>query len=236
MPEPFGAARACAAPAHRIAQFAAPPQLSPRRPRGTIYVSPEYALTTDDGYINYFHVLQLDEDCKSGDVRNSYKRLTKSLLMEISRTQITDRRDAFLLEIAMLNAAFYILRDNDLREKYQADRANVIALEEAWQNAACNTPESVDGHRRRFDAALRHYSPLHGGTRPGGRARQGMRRGQPLEPRPRAPRQPRASPLRQRRYHEIHERLPYYEITEPQVDWEERRALVQSSLTHESTA
>ena len=28
--------------------------------------------------------------------------------------------------------------------------------------------------------------------------------------------------FRQQRYHEIHERLPYYDITEPQVDWEER--------------
>lgn len=193
---------------------------------------------TDDGYINYFHVLQLDEDCKSGDVRNSYKRLTKSLLMEISRTQITDsRRDAFLLEIAMLNAAFYILRDNDLREKYQADRANVITLEDAWQNAARNTPESVDGHRRRFDAALRHYLSryMEELVLEAGRDKECVE----------ASRWSRAHErhasrvlrhYRQRRYHEIHERLPYYEITEPQVDWEERRALVQSSLTHESTA
>ena len=77
----------------------------------------------DFGYIDYFAVLGLDDTCKPGEVRKNYKQEMKNLLIEISRTQITpDQRDKFVLDLAMLNAAFYILRENDLRERFAEDR------------------------------------------------------------------------------------------------------------------
>lgn len=187
---------------------------------------------TDDGYINYFEVLGLDEDCKPGEVRNSYKRLIKKLLAEIGRTRITDsRRDAFLLDIARHNAAFYILRDNALRNQYIEDRARVIALEAQWHKAVEEKADSVDACRREFDAALRHFLSryLEELVLEAGRDKECVE----------ASRWSRAHErhasrvlrhYRQRLYHEIHERLPYYEITPPQVDWDERKALVSKTL------
>lgn len=188
---------------------------------------------TDNGYINYFEVLELTDECKPGDVRNSYKRLMKKLLQEIGRTQITDsRRDAFLLDIARHNAAFYILRDNDLRERYVADRAAVISLEEAWHSAVQEAPDTVDAHRRKFDAALRHFLSryMEELMLEAGRDRECVEQSHWSRAHER-----HASRVlrhyRQRLYHEIHERLPYYDITEPKFDWEERKSVVKSTLT-----
>jgi hypothetical protein len=35
---------------------------------------------------------------------------------------------------------------------------------------------------------------------------------------------------RQRLYHQIHERLPYYDITRPEIDWEERARTASAML------
>jgi len=191
---------------------------------------------TDDGYINYFHVLELDEDCKAGEVRNNYKRLIKKLLMEIGRTQITDnRRDTFLLDIARHNAAFYILRDNDLRQHYVEDRRTVIALEEAWHNAVKQGSDAVDSSRRKFDGALRHFLSryMEELMLEAGRDKECVEASHWSRAHERhASRVLRQ--YRQRLYNEIHERLPYYEITEPEVDWEERKSLVINTLLQES--
>lgn len=193
---------------------------------------------TDDGYINYFDVLELGEDCKPGEVRNNYKRLMKKLLMEIGRSQITDsRRDAFLLDIARHNAAYYILRDNELRQRYIEDRSNVIQLETNWHEAVENKTDAVDKARRTFDAALRHFLSryLEELMLLAGRDKECVE----------ASRWSRAHErhasrvlrhYRQRLYNAIHERLPYYEITEPTIDWEERKSLIKNMLTDRGVA
>ena len=100
---------------------------------------------TDQGYINYFDVLGVSETCKAGEVRNSYKKVVKQLLMEIGRATITDsRRDSFLLDIARVNAAYYILRDNDRRKQYIEDRAGIVALEEQWRAAVEANSDEMD--------------------------------------------------------------------------------------------
>lgn len=191
---------------------------------------------TDDGYINYFHVLELAEDCKPGEVRNNYKRLIKKLLMEIGRTQITDsRRDTFLLDIAKHNAAYYILRDNDLRQHYIDDRKAVIALEAAWHEAVEHTSDALDSSRRKFDAALRHFLSryMEELMLEAGRDKECVEASHWSRAHERhASRVLRH--FRQRLYNEIHERLPYYEITKPEVDWEERKSLVKNTLLQES--
>ena len=191
---------------------------------------------TDDGYINYFHVLELEDDCKAGEVRNNYKRLIKKLLMEIGRTQITDsRRDTFLLDLAKHNAAFYILRDNDLRQQYVEDRNTVIALEHAWHEAVKQHADTLDNDRRKFDAALRHFLSryMEELMLEAGRDKECVEASHWSRAHERhASRVLRH--FRQRLYHAIHERLPYYDITEPQVDWEERKNLVKNTLFQES--
>ncbi|HOT49653.1 MAG TPA: hypothetical protein PLI07_01645, partial [Candidatus Hydrogenedentes bacterium] len=83
----------------------------------------------DDGYVNYFQILKIAPDAKPGEVRNAYKQLMKDLVMEIARVEITgERRDRYLLEMAKLNASFYILRENDMRDAYWAARTELIAL------------------------------------------------------------------------------------------------------------
>ncbi|HPO16113.1 MAG TPA: hypothetical protein PLI09_21940 [Candidatus Hydrogenedentes bacterium] len=179
---------------------------------------------TETGYVNYFEILELTEDCKPGEVRKEYKRRMKDLVIEIHRTKLTeDKRDKFLLDMAQLNAAFYILRDNDKRERYVADRKNVIGLEEEWRQTAETNPDKADALRRSFDSALRHFLStymeelmLEAGRDP-----------ECVEASNWDPYHERhASRIlrqyRQRLYHEIHERLPYYDVTKPEINWEER--------------
>lgn len=193
---------------------------------------------TDNGYINYFDVLELDADCKAGEVRNNYKRLIKNLLMEISKVQITEsRRDAFLLDIARHNAAFYILRDNDLRQHYVHDRDAVVALEEAWRKAVEEKTGDADGCRRKYDAALRHFLSryMEELMLESGRDRECVEASHWSRAHERhASRVLRQ--YRQRLYHEIQERLPYYEVTRPEIDWDERKAQVKSILKQGSAA
>jgi curved DNA-binding protein CbpA len=186
----------------------------------------------DDGYVNYFEVLELGEDCKPGEVRTNYKRLIKDLLQEIGRAQITEsRRDAFLLDIAKHNAAFYILRDNELRQRYAEDRAAVVTLEDAWHKAEAENPAELDTCRRKFDAALRHFLSryMEELVLQAGRDKECVEASHWSRAHERhASRVLRH--FRQRVYHQIQERLPYYEVTRPEVDWNERKALVNSML------
>lgn len=191
---------------------------------------------SDQGYINYFEVLGVSDSAKIGEVKNAYKKVMKQLLMEIGRTTITDsRRDAFLLDIARLNAAYYILRDNDRRQRYVADREKVISLEDEWRAAVDNGTDDVDRLRRAYDGALRHFlsTYLEELMLEAGRDRECVE----------ASRWSRAHErhasrvlrhYRQRIYHEIHERLPYYQITPPDIDWEERAAQVEKTLSEGS--
>jgi hypothetical protein len=176
---------------------------------------------SDQGYINYFSVLDLEEDCKPGEVRKNYKKKMKSLIMEIGRVEITqERRDTYLLDLATHNASYYILRDNARREQYLSDRKNVMGLESAWGEAVASNSEEMDGLRRKFDGALRDFLSaymeelmLEAGRDP---ECVEASRWDPAHER-------HASRVlrhyRQRLYHEIHERLPFHDVTEPVIDW-----------------
>lgn len=187
---------------------------------------------SDQGYIDYFEVLGLPHDAKQGEVRNQYKRKMRDLVMEIQRVEITaDRRERYLLELAKLNAAFYILRNNALREQYEKDRNAIIALEAEWQQAVSGGGGDADQLRRNFDAALRHYlsrymeelmlvagrdeecvEASHWDADHERHAGKALRH------------------FRQQQYHQIHERLPYYDVTQPEVDWDERERTVREIL------
>ncbi|MBI2424674.1 MAG: hypothetical protein HYV27_17725 [Candidatus Hydrogenedentes bacterium] len=187
----------------------------------------------DTGYINYFEVLGLDETCKTGDVRKNYKQQMKALVMEIGRVEITpERKDAYLLELARHNAAFYILRDTDLRDHYEKDRRNVIALEVQWGEAVKSDSPDADRLRRQYDAALRHFLSryLEELMLVAGRDPECVEasRWDPAHERHAGP---VLRSFRQQLYQEIQERLPFSEVTEPQIDWEERVRTIADTLS-----
>jgi len=187
---------------------------------------------SDQGYINYFSVLELEEDCKAGEVRKHYKKKMKSLIMEIGRVEITqERRDKYLLDLATHNASFYILRDNGRRQQYIEDRKNVMELEEAWRDVVESESEERDTLRRKFDGALRDFLSTY-------MEELMLEAGRDVEcveaSRWDIAHERHASRVlrhyRQRLYHEIHERLPFHEVTKPVVDWGERRETVAAIL------
>lgn len=187
---------------------------------------------SDQGYINYFSVLDLREDCKPGEVRKNYKKKMKSLIMEIGRVEITqERRDKYLLDLATHNASFYILRDNGRRAQYIADRNEAIALESAWRNAVETGSEERDALRRKFDGTLRDFlsTYMEELMLEAGRDAECVEASRwDLAHERHASRVLRH--YRQRLYHEIHERLPFHEVTKPVVDWGERRETVAAIL------
>lgn len=185
----------------------------------------------ETGYVDYVALLGLGPEFKPGDVRRVYRKKMKDLMVEISRTEITEeRKNRYLLQIAQLNAAFYILRDRERGEKYLAARKEVMQLEKEWQNNA-EDPEKNDPLRRRFDQALRGFLStwleelmLEAGRDPecveyshwdAAHERHASR----------VLRQ-----YRQRLYQIIRERLPYYDITAPIIDWEERQDVARQTL------
>lgn len=187
----------------------------------------------ESGYINYFEVLGVSEDAKPGEVRNRYKRAAKDLILEISRTTLTeDRRDRFLLEMAKLNAAYYILRDSERRQRYMEDRERVIALEEQWRTAAEQHRDDEDVLRRAFDNALRHFLSryLEELLLEAGRDAECVEAsGWDAAHERHASRVLRH--YRQQLYQIIHERLPFYDVTQPQVDWMLRSRFVDEVLS-----
>jgi DnaJ-class molecular chaperone len=89
------------------------------------------------GYVNYFDVLGVATDAKPGEVRKVYRRKMKDLLNEINRVEVTARlKSQYLLEMAKLNAALYILRDTDERDAYWQERQALMQLEARWRDAA----------------------------------------------------------------------------------------------------
>ena len=185
------------------------------------------------GYIDYFEVIELAADAKQGEVRNQYKRLMRDLVMEIQRVEITaDKRDRFLLDLAKLNAAFYILRNNTLREQSVSDRTEIMALEERWGAAVASGGSEADGLRRQFDAALRHFLSryMEELVLEAGRDQECVEASHWD-----ASHERHAGRIlrhyRQELYHMIHERLPYYDVTKPELDWDERERTVREILT-----
>lgn len=185
----------------------------------------------ETGYVDYVALLGLDPNFKPGDVRRVYRKKMKDLMVEISRTEITEeRKNHYLLQIAQLNAAFYILRDRERSEKYLAARREVMQLEEEWRNNP-DDPEKSDQLRRRFDQALRGFLStwLEELMLEAGRDPECVECSQWD-----AAHERHASRVlrhyRQRLYQMIHERLPYYDITSPAIDWEERRKVARQTL------
>ena len=191
-------------------------------------------MASDSGYVDYVAVLGLEPDFKPADVRRVYRKKIKDLLIEISQVQVTEeRRNRFLLAIAQLNAAFYILRDAERCARYLESRALVMQLEEEWQ-ASSGDPEVSDRLRRQFDQALRDFLSvymeelmLEAGRDPECVENSNWD----------AAHERHASSVlrryRQQLFHEIHERLPFYDITQPSVDWEERSRFVAVILAGE---
>lgn len=200
------------------------------RPRGRA----EYntATMSEQGYVNYYEILGLNTDAKPGEVRNAYKRLMKTLVMEIARVQITkERRDAFLLDMAKLNAAVYILRTNELRDAYWTARLETIELEQKWREAAEAKSDDADGLRRAFDGKLKHFLSrfVEEAMLEAGRDKECVEASNWDA----AHERHASSILRHYRhtlYRQILERLPYHEITTPNIDWTERKQMVSGLL------
>lgn len=186
----------------------------------------------DTGYVDYFEVLALTPDAKPGEVRKSYKKLMKELVNEISETEITEeRRDRYLLAMARLNAAFYILRDNGTREQYMNARARVMGLEEQWRAAVEANDSATEDLRRQFDRAMRDYLSLYMEelVLEAGRDRECVEASNWDAAHERhAGRVLRYD--RHRHLQRILERLPYTEVTRPEVNWEERSRTVAGIL------
>lgn len=181
-----------------------------------------------DGYVNYFEILDVADDAKPGEVRKNYKHKMKELVIEIGQSVLSESlRDAYLLNMARLNAGYFILRDTALREQYSADRRAVIALEAEWRAAAASGADTVDTLRRQFDGKLRHFLSTYLEERmlEAGRDPECVETSHWDAAHERhATRVLRH--YRQRLYHEIHERLPFYDVTPPAIDWAERQATI----------
>ena len=185
------------------------------------------------GYLSYFEILGLDDQANPGEVRKTYKRKMKDLVREIAHVEITEeRRTHYLLEIAKLNAAVYVLRDKAKREEYWKQRSELMALEDSWRAADPSDREKSDALRREFDGKVKsflskyveetmleagqdkevveasNWNPAH--------ARHAIRL---------------LRYYRHRLYHTILERLPYHQVTPPSIDWDERRATVDRLLS-----
>jgi len=189
-----------------------------------------------EGYVNYFEILGLDEQAKPGEVRKNYKQKMKDLVMEIARVEITEeRRSKYLLEMAKLNAAFYLLRDNETREIYWQARKEVMELEEQWRKAANEKSPETDTLRRAFDVRLRHFLSRYNeeAMLEAGRDKECVEVSNWD-----AAHERHASTIlrhyRQSLYQQILERLPYWEITPPIIDWHERTQVVAGILTEGS--
>ncbi|MCX8064736.1 MAG: hypothetical protein N3G21_06135 [Candidatus Hydrogenedentes bacterium] len=186
---------------------------------------------SEELYIDYFSILGLPEDCKTGDVKKNYKKLMKDLLLEIHNiSSLTPAElDNYLLKMAMLNAGFYILRDDGRRSNYISHRKKVIELEKKWCEVAEQNPDSqeADRLRREYDRALQDFLTkyMEELVLEAGRDRECVETSNwdPFHER-------HASRVlrhyRQKLYSQIHERLPYYDVSKPEIDWNERRNFV----------
>lgn len=186
----------------------------------------------DAGYINYFSILGLDPDAKPGEVRKEYRRRMKELIVEISRAEITEERRAhFLLEMAKLNAAYYVLWNGDRREAYAAERSALIALEERWRDAAAAGDAEAEPLRREFERRLRDFLTkfIEEAMISAGRDKDVIEESNwDMAHERHAFRILRH--YRQSLYQQILERLPYVDVTEPKISWDERRQVARAVL------
>lgn len=188
---------------------------------------------SEAGYINYFEILGLAEDANPGEVRNTYRKKMKVLRDTVRDATTEDKRSQFILDLAKLNAAVYILRDQAKREAYATERKALIELEQRWVTQAANAPdpETTDSLRREFDARAKSFlskyveeTMLEAGMDKEVAEASGWnifyaRYALKL--------------LRHYRhllYHDILERLPFHAVTTPNINWDERRKTVGALL------
>jgi hypothetical protein len=186
----------------------------------------------ESGYVDYFEILELGPEAKPGDVRKSYRRKMKDLLVEISSVEITEERRArYLLEMAKLNAAAYILREADTREAYWKEREELIRLERCWNEADEQGSPETDRLRKEFDSRIRGFLSkyVEEAMLAAGRDKECVEASNWD-----AAHERHAFRIlrhyRQSLYQRILERLPYAEVTRPNVDWDERGRFVASVL------
>ena len=189
-------------------------------------------MTDDLGYVDYREVLILPELYKPADVIRNYKKRAKQLLIEISEDQkAAEKQDQYLLQMAQLNAAFYILRDRQRGETYLREREEVMGLENEWRSLAEKGGGEEDAMRRRYDQALRNFLAkyMEEFVLEAGRDPECVENSNWSSVHERlAGRILRQ--YRQQRYQEIHERLPFFEISQPEIDWEDRNRFVEELL------
>lgn len=191
---------------------------------------------SDKGYVNFYEVLGLAENANPGEARKTYKKKMKNLVSEIASVEITaERRAHYLLEMAKLNAAIYILRDKDKRKEYWSLREELMALEETWRNAPADDAELRDTLRKAFDGKVRHFlsTYVEEAMLEAGRDKDCVEASHwdPYHER-HATRMLRH--YRHGLFQDILERLPYSEVTPPEIDWEERTRTVDAILASES--
>ncbi|HOE67171.1 MAG TPA: hypothetical protein PLO62_11660 [Candidatus Hydrogenedentes bacterium] len=187
---------------------------------------------SEEGYVNYFEILGVDEAAKPGDVRKEYRRRMKDLVAEIARVEITaERRAHYLLEMAKLNAALYVLRDAELRDTYWESRRQLIALEEEWRTACAEGADRSDALRRQYDGKIRDFlgKYIEEAMLAAGRDKEVVENSHWDEAHER-----HASRIlryyRQNLYQQILERLPFSEVTTPCIEWDERARTVSELL------
>lgn len=189
-----------------------------------------------EGYVDYFEVLGVHEGAKPGEVRNEYRRKMKALVSEIAGRVISQQeRNEFLLEMAKLNAALYLLRDQEARDTYWRERQEVIQLESEWREADASGSGNTEALRRRFDTRVRDFLSKYV-------EELMLTAGQDKEVREAshwdaAHERHAFRVLRHYRhglYQKILERLPFTEVTRPEIDWDERAKTV-AALTARNT-
>ena len=187
---------------------------------------------TDAGYINFFKILDLDENARPGDVRKVYRRRMKGLVGEIARAEITEQlRAKFLLDMAQMNAALFVLRESDTRDAYWSERQELIDLEAKWRTAVEQSQDEAELLRREYLAKLltflskyceelmlaagldkecvEHSNWDNAHARHASRILRFYRNGL---------------------YQKILERLPYVEVTRPDIVWEKRNKFIAEIL------
>lgn len=189
-------------------------------------------MAATDGYINYFDTLGLADNANPGEVRNAYKRMMKKLIQDIANTEITpEKRSSFILDMARLNAACFVLKDKDKREAYWLERDALIAMEAEWCAVSDADTKEHERIRTKFDSRVRSFLSkyVEEMTLTAGQDKEILEASNWNEAHARYA----TSLLRYYRHHlynDILERLPFYEVTKPKVDWDERRSTVAELL------
>ena len=181
----------------------------------------------DGGYVNYFEMLELDSDAKPGEVRKSYRTKMKNLVAEIAAVEITEeRRSKYLLEMAKLNAGLFLLRETELRDTYWHDRQEVIDLEHEWAQAA-EAGQDTNELRKKYDSRVRAFLSryVEDAMLAAGRDKECVETSHWD-----AAHERHASRIlryyRNGLYQQILERLPFADVTKPEIDWAERLKFV----------